>query len=153
MKTIVIGLGNPILSDDSVGIQAARLIRAQAPEGIEVIEAHAGGLRLMDVMVGYQRALIIDAMQSGAAPGTVRRFTVAELHCTRNVTSTHDTSLATALDMAAMLGLEVPGDITIWGIEARDAENFSEELCPEVTEAMHRVIEELLSEIHAEAAL
>lgn len=152
-RTVVIGLGNVILTDDGVGIHAARLIRERAPEGVDVTEVHAGGLRLMDAMVGYDRAFIIDAMQCGTAPGTVRRFSVTELHATRNMTSTHDTSLGTALQMAAMLGLQVPTEVTVWGIEALDAATFGEELSQEVSAAMDVVVSELLTAICAEAVI
>lgn len=150
-RTIVIGLGNSILTDDGVGIHAARLILKHIPEGITVTEVHAGGLRLMDAMAGYDRAIIIDAMQSGQEPGTIQRFTPADMHATRNVTSTHDTSLATALEMARMLGMHVPTDVTIWGIEARDAVNFGEELSAEVRAAMERVVRDVMDEIEVAA--
>ncbi len=152
-RTVVIGLGNVILSDDGVGIHAARLIRERAPEGVDVAEVHAGGLRLLDAMLGYDRALIIDAMQGGLAPGTVRRFSASDVAATRNMTSTHDTSLGVALRMASMLGLNVPADITIWGIEARDAETFSEELTAEVRSAMDTVVGEVMGAICAGAAI
>jgi hypothetical protein len=82
--TIIIGLGNPIVSDDSVGVCAARRLDKvkEVREVADVHEVYAGGLRLLDVLVGYKRAIIIDAMQTGIQPGTVRRSALrCPAHC------------------------------------------------------------------------
>ncbi len=73
-RTLVLGLGNPILSDDSVGLRVVQeLQKILLPRKDLVIdEDHWGGLRLMERLAGFDRAIIIDAIQSGAAPGTIR---------------------------------------------------------------------------------
>ena len=141
--TIIIGLGNPILSDDSVGIKAARRLKEVLKNrtDVEVVEVYAGGLRLMDALVGYTKAVIIDAMQTGRPPGTVRKFTVADLPKTRNLTSTHDVDLPTALMLARTTGQHVPDEIVIYGIEAGDVATFSESLTPDVERAVSAVVE------------
>jgi hydrogenase maturation protease len=145
-NTIIIGLGNPILSDDSVGVKAARRLSAvlKDRDGVEVVEAYAGGLRLLDVLVGYQRAIIIDAMQTGAAPGTVRKFSISDLPKTRNLASTHDADLPTALEAGRALGMKLPEEITVFGIEAAEVENFGEELTPEVERGMEKAVEQIV---------
>ena len=146
MKTIIIGLGNPILSDDSVGVRIARELkermRSAAQSGAEVIEMYAGGIRLMDAMEGYDRAVIIDSMITGVErPGTLRRLSLSDLVTTRNTLSVHDMDLPTALDMGRMLGMPLPSDVVIWGIEAKDVENFGEELTEEVEASLSSTIE------------
>ena len=82
MRTIIVGIGNPIRSDDSVGLVVARILRERLAgvEGIDVAELWAGGLRLVEAMAGYDRAVVIDAMATGEKPpGTVRRLTLADL--------------------------------------------------------------------------
>ncbi len=142
IDTIIIGLGNPILSDDSVGVRAARSLNnlPEVREIAEVQEVYAGGLRLLDVLVGYQRAVIIDAMQTGAEPGTIRRFAISDLPKTRNLASTHDADLPTALEAGRALGMKLPDDITVFGIEAAEVENFGEELTPEVERGMEEAV-------------
>ncbi len=144
-KTIVIGLGNPILSDDSVGIKIARSLkeRLYGPAGVnspemqvDIIEIYAGGMRLMDTMVGYERAIIVDAIVSGGIPGSVRSISLQDVCTTRNIICTHDTGLSTALEMGRMLGLDLPSNIRIWAIEAKDVVTFSEELTSEVSHAV-----------------
>jgi hydrogenase maturation protease len=147
--TVIIGLGNPILTDDSVGVQAARQLKEifKGRNGVEVIELYAGGLRLIDALSGHTKAVIIDAMQTGAAPGTVKRFAVTDLPKTRNTVSTHDVDLPTALGLARSAGLQMPDDIVIYGIEAVDVANFSEVLTPAVATALRDVVEDVAADI------
>lgn len=140
MRTIVVGLGNPVLTDDAVGIHAARLLRQRVGEGVTVAEAYAGGLRLMEALVGYDRAFIVDAMWTGAhPPGTVREFG-PETGCTRNVHSSHDGGLDGAIALGRMLGLDLPRDIRLVGVEALDVTTFGEELTDEVAAALPEVV-------------
>ena len=77
MKTLVLGLGNPLVSDDSVGLRVAAELKpllADRPD-VDVDEDYWGGLRLMERMVGYRRAIVIDAICTGAEPGTIHRLT------------------------------------------------------------------------------
>lgn len=158
MRTIVIGLGNPVITDDGVGIKAARALKGAhaltLPEGTDIEEAYAGGLGLLDLMEGYERAIIIDAMVTGdKAPGTVQRLCLSELPVTRNIVCSHDTGLTTALEMGRLLGMAVPSEISIWGIEAQDVETFGEELTADVAKAVSVVIAEIFDEIKRGAAI
>ncbi|MBF0328767.1 MAG: hydrogenase maturation protease [Nitrospirae bacterium] len=151
MKTIVIGLGNPILTDDSVGIKVARELKARLSddcEDAEIVEVYAGGIRLIDVLKGYDRAIIIDAMVTGEhEPGTIHRFSSSNLTSTRNAMSMHDLDLPGALELGRMLGIPLPEDFRIWGIEAHDVETFSEELTERVACSVHPVVEEVIEEL------
>ncbi len=156
MRTVVIGLGNPILSDDSVGIKASRLLkrRLQDMQDVDVMELHAGGLRLMDALTGYHRAIIIDAMTSGnCRPGTIRSLSLSDCGSARNMTCSHDTSLQTALKMGAMLGCALPAVIKIWGIEAQDVETFGEELTAAVRKAVPRVVRQVARELRGKVTV
>ncbi len=149
-KTIIIGLGNPIVSDDSVGIRVSRELRERlnGHDGIDIAEAYAGGIRLMDVMVGYEKAIIVDAMVTGnGRPGTIHSLSLSDLISTRNIVSTHDTNLSTALEMGKMLGLHLPHEIEIWGIEAMDVETFSEELTEDVAKAVPVVVQRIVDDL------
>lgn len=145
-RIIIIGLGNPIVSDDSVGVHAARSLYnvKEVREVADVQEVYAGGLRLLDVLAGYKRAIIIDAMQTGAAPGTVRKFSIADLPKTRNLASTHDADLPTALEAGRKLGMELPGEIVVFGIEAEDVVTFSEKLTPAVARGLEEAIRQII---------
>ena len=147
MRTIVVGLGNPILSDDSVGIKAAGLVRelVAGSERIEVVEAYAGGLRLMEAIAGYDRAVIVDAMTRGdSPPGTVLRLRPGEGAGTRNMLCSHDSDLETSISLGRELGLALPGEIRIVGIEAEDVDNFSEDLTRSVEAALPAAVAEIM---------
>ena len=75
-RTLVIGLGNPLVSDDSVGLRVVERLRPLLAdrEGVDVVEDYWGGLRLMEQMIGYSRAVVIDATYTGAAPGTIHHL-------------------------------------------------------------------------------
>jgi hydrogenase maturation protease len=139
MSTVVIGLGNPVRADDGVGLAVVRFLRDHLPKtaGVEVTELWAGGLRLAEAMTGFDRAIIVDALTTSASPaGTVRRMALSDLGSARNITCLHDTSLPVAVELWRRLGLQMPHQIDIWGIEARDTESFSESLTEPVARAV-----------------
>lgn len=150
MKIIVVGLGNSLLSDDGVGLQVAARLRRVLPAGagVDVIELQAGGLRLMEALVGYHRAIIVDAMCSCACPpGSVRSLPLAATPATRNLGCAHDGDLATALVYGRDLGMQLPEQIEIIGIEAREVEIFSETLTDQVAAAIPNVMALLLQRL------
>ena len=152
MKTLIIGLGNTILRDDGVGIRAARAIveRIGICEDIEVVELSVGGMRLMEEMAGYDRVLLIDAMMTGKnAPGTVSRLDIEDLAMSLHTSSTHDTNLSCALEGGRRLGIKLPSEIVIWGIEAHDVNTFGEDMTPDVGAAIPDVVEEVLEELES----
>jgi hydrogenase maturation protease len=149
MKTVIIGLGNPILTDDSVGIKVARqlLLRFAGTESVEVKEIYAGGIRLLDALTGYDRAVIIDAiLTKDNIPGRIHRLTPDDIHTTWNTVSVHDMNLTTALAMGTMLQLPLPRQIDIWGIEGADLESFGEALTEEVAQAVPHVVDAIIEE-------
>ena len=76
MKTLILGLGNPLLRDDSVGLRVIQELqdRLAARPGVEVSEDYWGGLRLMERMIGFDRVIVVDAMRSGEPPGSIRKL-------------------------------------------------------------------------------
>ena len=155
MRTVVVGLGNPILSDDGVGIRVAALLRERLAgmAGVAVVEAYAGGLRLMEAIAGFERALIVDAVQSGTMPpGTVTTFALEEAARTRHTLCAHDGDLATVLRLGRELGLALPQRVEIIGIEAADVETFGEELTPAVRTALSTAVAEVLRRLQQHGA-
>jgi hydrogenase maturation protease len=170
MRTLVVGLGNPILGDDGVGWRVAEEVKrliadgewqmangdapsaiSHLPSAIEVDCFALGGLSLMERLVGYDRAIIVDAVATGQPPGTVSRFRLDELpdFSTAHTSAAHDTSLQTALRVGRTLGAHLPGEVLIVGVEAQSVYDFSEILSPPVAEAVPvaaRLVLELLEE-------
>ena len=146
-KTLVIGLGNPLISDDSVGLRVAAALRPLLADRPDVVveEDAWGGLQLMEQMIGFDRAIVIDAIATGATPGTIHRLTVDSLP-TQKSASAHDVNLPTALAFGRKAGVHVPADdqVRLVGIEAADLLTFSEECTPLVAAAVPRAVQEVL---------
>jgi hydrogenase maturation protease len=141
MKTVIIGAGNPYRGDDAAGCAVAGLLAARLPASGETVcrEEHAGGLRLMEAMQGFERCILIDAFETGHPAGTVHRREGVSWREARNTNSSHDMSLADALALGRLAGLSLPERIVFWGIEPGSMEGCSAELTPAVRDAVARV--------------
>jgi hydrogenase maturation protease len=151
MKTLVLGLGNPLLSDDGVGWRVAELVQAQiANPDIEIDFHSGGGLSLMERLIGYDRAIIIDALNTGRAPqGTVSAFRLEDLpnDAQSHLASAHETTLQTALQVGRTMGAALPNDILIVAVEAQNVYDFSEELSPAVASAVPKAVELVIRQL------
>jgi hydrogenase maturation protease len=150
VSTIIIGIGNPVLTDDSVGLKIADGLRdrLRGRPGIVVTQLCCGGINLMETMAGHDRAIIIDAITGGGGnPGTVYAFGPDELSQTRNTWSSHDASLSVAMELGGAVGLPLPADVRIWAVEADDVWTFSEDLTPDVQRAVPRVVEDVIRDL------
>jgi hydrogenase maturation protease len=139
MKTLVVGLGNPILGDDGVGWKVAEAVGQRLEQSaisdqrsaIDVDCVALGGLSLMERMVGYDRAIVIDSIGSGQhALGEVYHFDLDDLYdpSAGHTTAVHDVSLMTALKMGRSMGAELPKQITVVAVESPYTYDFTEEL-------------------------
>jgi hydrogenase maturation protease len=138
MNTIVLGLGNRILSDDGVGPRvASELEDLSGKDGISVGEANTGGLGLLELLTGHERAIIIDAMPSAQGEaGRIRRFDIEELAMPCHAGTAHDFDLVAALRLGRQLGMALPRQIEIFAIGANDVTTLIEECTPEVEKAV-----------------
>jgi hydrogenase maturation protease len=142
-------MGNPLLCDDGVGLRVAAELkdRIEQPE-IAVMETGIAGLALLDLLVGYDRAIIIDAIQTvGGKAGHIYRLDTQAFDAARHVVSPHDIDFTTALEFGKKLGLSLPQQIVIFAIEASDVHTFSEECTPEVQKAIPTCVEMVLQEL------
>lgn len=149
--TVIIGMGNPLLSDDGVGIAVAHAVaqrlRQDQDMDLSVTELHTGGIRLMEAMAGFRCAVVVDAMLSGAAPGTLKRFDPEDFVTTKNTFSSHDTDFATAYELGLMAGIPLPERVSFWGIEAREYDLFGERFSDEVAAALPGAVNRIADEI------
>lgn len=147
VKTLIIGLGNPIVSDDSVGLRVVAEVAQRLADraDVEVTEDYWGGLRLMERMVGFRRAIVVDAIQTGSPPGTIHRLTPNSIPTQRSA-SAHDVNLATALELGRQAGLPLPANehILLVAVEADDVTTFGEQCTPAVQAAIPAAVEEVL---------
>jgi hydrogenase maturation protease len=150
MKTIVLGVGNLILRDDGVGIHVANEVKKQIQDpNIAVEEAITGGMNLLDLLLGYDKAIIIDAVKSDdGTHGEVRRIPIGDFN-TMHSCNPHDVSLIEAIDMAKKLGeKQIPREIIIIGVMMKQIPcEFGEKLSPKIAAAVPKAVEMTLNEI------
>ncbi len=142
-RTIIAGLGNPILGDDGVGWRVAQQVAALVSdtEGVQVECFALGGLSLMEHLAGYQRAIIIDSIFTGEKPvGSVSVFTLDRLpdRSAGHTTAAHDTSLRNALKIGRTMDVTLPEekDIAVVAVEAESVYDFTEDLSAPVLGAV-----------------
>ena len=153
MRTGIIGLGNPILCDDGVGIRVARELEGKVnAANVDILETSLSGLRLLDLLSGYDRAIIIDAIETGrGTAGEIYRLAPDEIEAARHLSSVHDVDFATALDFGRKTGMPLPQHIVIFAVEAEDTSTFSEECTPEVCRAIPACVELVLRELNKDS--
>jgi hydrogenase maturation protease len=145
VKTIVIGLGNPILGDDGVGWRVAEDVRLQLDPDlhVDVDYLSLGGISLMEHLVGYERVILIDAFLSDEEPGAIHVARLDEIpnYSAFHITNAHDTSLQNAMKLGRDLGAQLPEDVIVVGISIRRAYDFSEELSPPVAAVISQAVQ------------
>ncbi len=153
IETLILGLGNPILTDDGVGIRVVREVATRPlPDSTTCAEASVGGLRLLEVIAGYERVIIVDAIQTpDGRPGDLHRLRVDDLRASLHAGSTHDLSLPGALRLGRSMGMALPDDdhILILAIEVADPLTFGEQCTPEVAAAIPRAVQAVWAELTA----
>ena len=150
MKTLILGLGNLILSDDGVGIRVAEELkgRLNQPE-VTVMESSLAGLSLLDLLVNFDRAIIIDTIQTkGGKVGQVYRLEPGAFDATQHAATPHDVNFATALELGNRLGLPLPRQIIIFAIEVKDITTFSEKCTPKVEQVIPVVTDMVIQELN-----
>jgi hydrogenase maturation protease len=150
--TLLVGMGNPILRDDAVGVRLAREVAARlgSPEELEVLEeCSVGGLNLLDVVEGHDRLIVLDSIRAGGPPAHWYRFDGTALRETMNVRNVHDLNLATALELGRRLGLRVPADeeVHLFAVEVVDNQTFDERMTLPLEEGLAECSEEIAREI------
>jgi hydrogenase maturation protease len=142
---ILIGVGNGWRGDDGAGLALARRVRELAPSGVEVREVEGDATALMDAWSGAEHVVVVDAAQSEAAPGTVRRFDAgaAALPVRALRSSTHAFGVSDAVELARALG-RLPDRLEVYAIEGASF-TAGERLSP----AVERAVAELASELSA----
>jgi len=142
--TLILGLGNALLGDDGIGCRVALSLQADgSPPETEIDVCERGGLSLMERMLGSRRVILVDALTTGASPrGSVSVWRLESLPnpAAGHMNSAHETSLQTALEMARLLGADVPEEIWVVAVETDRIYEFSEELSPEVAAALPRAL-------------
>ena len=140
MKTLILGVGNPLRGDDGVGPEVIRLLQGdQLTENADLLDGGTDGLNLIEDIQAYERAIIIDAVDMRAPVGTVRVFSPdeAKINIVSEALSTHGFGLGEVIALLQQLGCKT--ELTIIGVQPRST-NFGEPMSEEVAGAVDQVL-------------
>ena len=154
MKTLILGIGNPILRDDGIGPRLIRELRSFVTDpDVTLRETSLSGINLMELLVGFDRAIIIDAIQSNGKPSEIYWLTPGDFGTQHEEAySNHNMNLFQAIELGRDLALHMPKEVSFVAIEAKDVTNFGESLTSEVERAVPVVLKQILAEINKERA-
>ena len=144
MKTLILGIGNPILTDDRVGIIIAQKVKEEKPE-LEVIETSETGITLLDFIVGYNKLIIIDSIKTEKGkPGDLYKLELEDLKPASDVSSSHGIGIATAFKLGQKLEYSMPKNTSIYAVEIKDNTTFSEKCTQEVRERIPFIAKQII---------
>lgn len=140
------GIGNPILGDDRIGLEVARGLWARLPSGtVDLAEACLGGIELLDILAGRERVVIIDSLAPGSlAPGEAQEIPWADLATRYTPLSPHNAGLLHCLELGRLLGQPMPNEVRVFAIGVYDPYTFREEC----SEELGRCLPGILDQVH-----
>ncbi|MHB9026131.1 MAG: hydrogenase maturation protease [Armatimonadota bacterium] len=146
MDTIIIALGNPLLSDEGIGIHLLRALEGRVGE-VELAEVGTAGMRILHLLPGMRKAIFLDCAMMDAEPGTLRRFTPDDVDSRKVLQrlSLHEGDLLQILEIARTVDA-LPPEVIIFGIQPADvspSESLSHTLTARLPEYVAAVLNEL----------
>ncbi|MGA9110002.1 MAG: hydrogenase maturation protease [Smithella sp.] len=149
MKTLILGMGNPILSDDGVGLLAAEKLLDRIP-GTDVASSAMIGLSLFDLIIGYDTLFIIDAMTTRAGKlGELKKIGEDDRHGTLHLFSSHGLNIFELMELGVRCGYDMPRLSAVYGIEIGHEVAFGEALSPTLNEKLCAIVEEIIDDINS----
>jgi hydrogenase maturation protease len=141
VKTLVLGMGNTILSDDAIGIVIKRYLEKylEHSPGIDFEETSWGGFRIIDLFRGYDYVIVIDSIKTGRKdPGYIHNLKTTDLLSTLRLNSYHDINFITAIKLAEALDEKMPSDIDIFAVEVENNYTIKENLTSEIKDSIYK---------------
>ena len=151
MKTLILGIGNPLLGDDGIGFHIAQeLANEIKDENIDVKDTCVDGLNLLELIAGYDKVIIIDAImtEDGEVGGIYRLRPENFVETVHPTTSPHNANLATAIEIGKkFLAGQMPGEIVVFAVNIQEVTEFTEEMTEKIKEAVPRAVNLVLEEM------
>ena len=148
MKTLILGMGNPILSDDGVGLLTAEKLLDRIP-GTDVASSAMIGLSLFDLIIGYDTLFIIDAMTTRDGKfGELKKIGEDDRHGTLHLFSSHGLNIFELMELGVRCGYDMPRLSAVYGIEIGDEVAFGEALSPALNEKLPAIVKEIIDDIN-----
>ncbi|MBM4271953.1 MAG: hydrogenase maturation protease [Deltaproteobacteria bacterium] len=149
MRTLILGMGNPILSDDGVGLSIANIIRERfSYSHVDVASSVMIGLSLFDLIVGYDMLFIVDAMTSrDGKTGDLRKISEQDRQGTLHLFSSHGLNIFELMNLGRLCELKMPCLAAVYGIEIGNDVTFGSTLSPGLKEKLPAIAEEIIADI------
>jgi len=151
VRTLVLGIGNPILGDDGVGFHIAQeLAREIKDENIDVKDTSVDGLNLLELIVGYDNVIIIDAiMTEDGEVGEIYRLKTEDIgKPAQSIISAHHLNLLTVIKLGKELfPKKMPGAVIVFAVNIQEVTKVTEEMTGKVREAIPRAVNLILEEL------
>jgi hydrogenase maturation protease len=147
-RCLLLALGNDILGNDGAGFTAARLLREEFQETVDIVEAFGAGLVLLELLESYDRVLLLEAIFTGSTkPGTV--LEVCQDDFKKAATpAAHYMGLLEVLRQADSLGLKFPRDLRILALEVENPFEFHEGIGPATQKALPGYVDRARQVLH-----
>jgi hydrogenase maturation protease len=149
VKVLVLGMGNPILSDDGVGIVVANALEGKV-DGLDVATSAMIGLDLLDAVTGYDKVYLIDAMCTrDGMVGEVKKISKEGGAGTMHLFTSHGIHFFELMELGKRCGLNMPEIGGVYGIEIGDSVCFGSSLTMELQEKITPIMDVILGDISA----
>ena len=149
MNTLVLGIGNEILTDDGIGPKLCDFLKEKyKSRSIQFEKLNVGGLEVLEFIQGYDTVVFIDAIKTvNGQIGGVYLYTPNDFKETLHLSNLHDTNFITALELGKSLGFNIPKNMHIIAIEIKEdmifSEYFTEELAVKFDEIKQKVVKHI----------
>ena len=145
-KTLILGLGNSILSDDRIGLDVAQLVyNGLNNNDCDLVISQLVGTNILDFVCGYKALIVIDAIKTeNGNDGDVYQLSLDDMPKQKRSNSPHNVGLYWTIKMGEKLGMEIPGEIRIYAIEVNDPFSFGEELTDTMKKFLPNIVENIL---------
>jgi len=146
VKTLILGLGNSILSDDGIGINIAHQLKEISPPlHAEIREGSVAGLSILDEINGYDRVILIDSIKTGKnEPGSIYKLKPEDFNSTSRLSSSHGIDFFTALNFGEKFGYVLPKIIDVYAVEVENNTTFNERCTTKVEASVSKLVREIV---------
>ena len=146
MDTLILGIGNPILTDDGVGIKVAQKLKEEKAE-LTITETNEAGIALLDLIVGYNKLIIIDSIKTEERePGDLYKLELGDLKPVKDYSSSHGIGIATAFELGQKMGYNLPKLVSIYAVNIKDNSTFGDNCTEEIKERIPFIVKQIIEE-------
>jgi len=148
MNTLILGVGNLILTDDGIGIKIAQRLKEEKPD-LEVMETSEAPMAILDLIaiVGCDKLIIIDSIKTEQGElGELYKFEIEDLKPARDFSSSHGVDIATVFELGRRAGYSMPKYISIYAVEIKDNTTFGEGCTEDVVEKIPFITRQIIEQ-------